>query len=78
MSRAAALTGALLLVAGLAVFLVKALVYEVPLLGADFTMLRLIVSLPLPVLAGWLARYIPIRWAPPDAAGAPPAEETRR
>jgi hypothetical protein len=35
MSRAAAVTGALLLVAGLAVFFVKALIYEVPLAPTD-------------------------------------------
>lgn len=43
----------------------RLLVYEVPLLGADFTLMRLMVTLPLPLLAGWFGRMIPIRWAPP-------------
>lgn len=44
----------------------RLLVYEVPLLGADFTLMRFLVTLPLPLLAGWLGRMIPIRWTPPE------------
>lgn len=33
----------------------RALVWELPFLGADFVALRMAVSLPLPFLAGWLA-----------------------
>ena len=47
----------------------RVLVYEVPLLGPDFAALRLIASLPLPLLAGWIGRALPIAWKPPPAAG---------
>jgi uncharacterized membrane protein YraQ (UPF0718 family) len=43
----------------------RVLVYEVPLLGADFTVMRLLITLPMPLLAGWIGRMIPIRWTPP-------------
>lgn len=45
----------------------RVLVWEVPLLGADFALLRFLCGLPLGVLAGVLARRIPIAWMPPDA-----------
>lgn len=38
----------------------RILVWDLPLMGADFTLLRFAVSVPLPILAGWLARKIPI------------------
>ena len=43
----------------------RLLIYEVPLLGTDFTMMRVLLTLPMPILAGWLSRLIPIRWTPP-------------
>ncbi len=43
----------------------RALVWEVPLLGADFALLRFLACLPLGVLAGLIARRIPIDWTPP-------------
>lgn len=43
----------------------KLLVYEVPLLGLDFALMRTAVTLPMPVLAGWVARRLPIAWLPP-------------
>lgn len=43
----------------------RILVYEAPLLGVEFALLRLIVSLPAPVLIGWIARKLPIAWVPP-------------
>lgn len=43
----------------------RILVYEAPLLGVEFAMMRLIASLPVPVIMGWLARKIPIAWTPP-------------
>jgi uncharacterized membrane protein YraQ (UPF0718 family) len=46
----------------------RVLVWEVPLLGADFAILRFICGLPMGFLAGALARRIPIRWAPPGTA----------
>jgi uncharacterized membrane protein YraQ (UPF0718 family) len=51
----------------------RVLVWEVPLLGADFALLRLLCGLPLGVLAGLLARRVPLAWAPP----AGPAEDAR-
>jgi uncharacterized membrane protein YraQ (UPF0718 family) len=44
----------------------RVLVWEVPLLGADFALLRLLSGLPLGVLAGLIARRLPIAWTPPD------------
>ena len=43
----------------------RILVYEAPLLGIEFALLRLIASLPVPVLIGWIARKLPIAWTPP-------------
>lgn len=43
----------------------KLLVYEVPLLGPDFAIMRTLITLPMPMLAGWLARKLPIVWEPP-------------
>lgn len=38
--------------------LTRVLVFEVPLLGREFVMIRLLVSLPLPLLAGYIARHL--------------------
>jgi uncharacterized membrane protein YraQ (UPF0718 family) len=46
----------------------RVLVWEVPLLGADFALLRFLCGLPMPFIAGALARRVPIRWTPPGAA----------
>ena len=43
----------------------KLLVYEAPLLGLDFAMLRTLITFPIPMIAGWLARRVPIAWDPP-------------
>lgn len=37
----------------------RTLVWELPILGADFALLRIVACLPLPVLAGALARLVP-------------------
>lgn len=42
----------------------RILIWDLPLMGADFTLLRFAVSVPLPILAGWLARKIPIDLLP--------------
>jgi hypothetical protein len=36
----------------------RALVWELPLLGSDFVLWRIVVALPLPLVAGLLARMI--------------------
>jgi uncharacterized membrane protein YraQ (UPF0718 family) len=41
----------------------RALVWEIPLLGVDFTIWRTVVSLPLPILAGMLGRFLSVRTA---------------
>lgn len=38
----------------------RTLVWEWPVLGLDFALLRVAASLPLPLLAGWLARLLPV------------------
>nr|WP_246513958.1 hypothetical protein [Neoroseomonas soli] len=43
----------------------KLLVYEVPLLGPDFAIMRTLITLPMPMLAGWIARRLPIAWEAP-------------
>jgi uncharacterized membrane protein YraQ (UPF0718 family) len=43
----------------------KLLVYEMPLLGPDFAIMRTILTLPMPMLAGFVARKLPIAWEPP-------------
>lgn len=48
----------------------RVLVWDVPFMGAEFAFLRLFVSLPLPIVAGLIARRLPfalhIKGAPPD------------
>lgn len=44
----------------------RTLVWEIPVLGADFAMLRLLVCLPLPLLAGLLARRIRLSLVLPE------------
>jgi len=43
----------------------KLLVYEMPLLGPDFAIMRTLITLPMPMLAGFVARKLPIAWEPP-------------
>jgi uncharacterized membrane protein YraQ (UPF0718 family) len=46
----------------------RILVWEVPLLGPDFALLRFLAGLPMGFIAGFLARRIPLAWAPPERA----------
>ena len=43
----------------------RLLVWEMPFLGGEFVLVRMIVSLPIPVLAGLIARRIPLAVDPP-------------
>lgn len=43
----------------------RVLVYEAPLLGPEFAVVRTLITLPMPLLAGWIARRLPIAWEPP-------------
>ncbi len=43
----------------------RLLVWEMPFLGGEFVLVRMIVSLPIPVLAGLIARRIPLVVDPP-------------
>jgi uncharacterized membrane protein YraQ (UPF0718 family) len=43
----------------------KLLVYEMPLLGPDFALMRTLITLPMPMLAGFIARRLPIAWEAP-------------
>jgi uncharacterized membrane protein YraQ (UPF0718 family) len=47
----------------------RAVAWELPIMGTDFTLWRLVISLPLPVLAGALGRFVYIRMY---RKGAPP------
>jgi hypothetical protein len=48
----------------------RAVAWELPILGADFTLWRIVISLPIPVLAGALGRFVFVRMYP---TGAPPS-----
>lgn len=58
----------------------RVLLWDVPFMGAEFALLRVLVSLPLPILAGLVARRLPFALrlpkdsAPPSAA---PADDDR-
>jgi uncharacterized membrane protein YraQ (UPF0718 family) len=43
----------------------RVLVYEAPLLGPEFAVMRTLITLPMPLFAGWVARKLPIAWEPP-------------
>lgn len=60
LAKAGADIGALIafLTAWAALSISRLLIWEIPLLGFDFGMLRLISSLPLPLLAGFFARFV--------------------
>jgi uncharacterized membrane protein YraQ (UPF0718 family) len=42
----------------------RAVVWELPILGTDFTLWRAVISLPIPVLAGALGRFVYVRMYP--------------
>ncbi len=42
----------------------RVLIFELPLLGPEFTWLRLLVSLPMPIAAGYAARLLARRYGP--------------
>lgn len=46
----------------------RALIWEIPLLGWDFVLLRLAASLPLPLIAGYSARAIRSAWPRPTGS----------
>ena len=43
----------------------RILMWELPLMGIEFASFRFIVSLPLPIVAGVISRYVPITTDPP-------------
>jgi uncharacterized membrane protein YraQ (UPF0718 family) len=47
----------------------RVLVWELPLLGSEVTFYRILVVIALPVLAGWIARQIPIALKSPPEEG---------
>ena len=46
----------------------RAVAWEIPIMGTDFTLWRIIISLPLPVLAGALGRFVYVRIYPKPMA----------
>jgi uncharacterized membrane protein YraQ (UPF0718 family) len=42
----------------------RAVAWELPIMGADFTLWRIVISLPLPVLAGAFGRFVYVRMYP--------------
>ena len=42
----------------------RAVAWELPILGTDFTLWRIVISLPIPVLAGALGRFVYVRMYP--------------
>jgi uncharacterized membrane protein YraQ (UPF0718 family) len=45
----------------------RAIAWELPIMGTDFTMWRIMISLPLPILAGALGRFVYVRLYPKGA-----------
>jgi uncharacterized membrane protein YraQ (UPF0718 family) len=45
----------------------RAVAWELPIMGTDFTLWRIVISLPLPVLAGALGRLVYVRMYPKSA-----------
>jgi uncharacterized membrane protein YraQ (UPF0718 family) len=45
----------------------RAIAWELPIMGTDFTVWRIVISLPLPILAGALGRFVYVRIYPKDA-----------
>ena len=45
----------------------RAVAWELPIMGTDFTLWRIVISLPLPVLAGALGRFVYVRMYPQAA-----------
>lgn len=48
----------------------RTLVWEIPFMGGEFALLRITCVAALPILAGLMARYIPVTLKPPPGAGA--------
>ena len=46
----------------------RAIAWELPILGADFTLWRIVLSLPIPILAGALGRFVYVRMYPKGEA----------
>jgi hypothetical protein len=45
----------------------RAVAWELPIMGTDFTVWRIVISLPLPILAGALGRFVYVRLYPKGA-----------
>jgi uncharacterized membrane protein YraQ (UPF0718 family) len=45
----------------------RAIAWELPIMGTDFTVWRIVISLPLPILAGALGRFVYVRIYPKGA-----------
>jgi uncharacterized membrane protein YraQ (UPF0718 family) len=46
----------------------RAIAWELPIMGTDFVLWRIVISLPVPVLAGALGRFVYVRMYPKDAS----------
>jgi hypothetical protein len=44
----------------------RAVAWELPIMGVDFTLWRIAISLPLPILAGAFGRFVYVRIYPKD------------
>jgi uncharacterized membrane protein YraQ (UPF0718 family) len=44
----------------------RAVAWELPIMGTDFTVWRIVISFPLPILAGALGRFVYVRMYPKD------------
>jgi uncharacterized membrane protein YraQ (UPF0718 family) len=47
----------------------RAVAWELPIMGTDFTLWRIVISLPLPVLAGAFGRFVYVRMYPDKTGG---------
>lgn len=66
LSKAGADIGALIafLTAWAASSASRLFIWEIPMLGFDFAILRFVVSIPLPLIAGFLARIVAMKYYP--------------
>jgi len=56
----------------------RILIWDVPFMGAEFSLMRFLVCLPLPILAGLIARWLPLSMVLVDDRAKPGNQEANR
>ena len=55
----------------------RILIWDVPFMGSEFAVMRFLICMPLPVLAGLIARRLPLTLRIKDSDGSPPQQTDR-